>query len=313
MTTLDQYLDGHVKDLVAASPRIMGAEEQERHRIYCLLLMAIVAFNWCGNKHGAVDTPAPDGEWGLNPLLPPSHTAAKRGSFLKRDYVGHNIAAFATDRDGNIIDFDFNHNEIFNSSIEHAEARLLNRLFKLTKIHDTWAIGSKDAGEKDDGRYGSMLKGVTVYTSLESCAQCSGIMTLGNVNEVVYLQEDPGQYKIGNIMYRLTAPQDLVGKPSAPRPVSADVFDFTPFRLLNTAFEAYLKKYGKPNMTSFLCTEAAYQIFLQAEHALADFKVVYKESPAGSRATRLNNEGVLVECLSFYQYVVDKGRRGTPH
>ena len=51
----------------------------------------------------------------------------------RSSYLGHNIAAIAVSPTGRIVDFDFNHNELFNSSAEHAEARLLRRLFALGK------------------------------------------------------------------------------------------------------------------------------------------------------------------------------------
>lgn len=310
MSELSKYLDGPVRKLVEPVQVELTAEEQERHRMYCLLLMAIVAFNFCGNRPKAKDTPMPDGH-GMNPLLPPTHDFAQRGTFLRRDYIGHNIAAFAVDRNGQIIDFDFNHNELFNSSVEHAEARLLNRLFKLSKVQDSYAIGPQPKEPPDDHRYSNALRGVTVYTSLESCAQCSGIMTLGNVKDVVYLQDDPGQYKIGNIMYRLTAPSKPGDKHLAPRPIPASAVGFSGFDKLNAAYNAFYDKY-KSGMTAFLCTDQAYKIFLEAEQALADFEVIHK-GEADPTAPRLTNEGVKVECLSFYQYVVDKGRRGTPH
>ena len=56
---------------------------------------------------------------------------------------------------------------------------------------------------------------VTVYTSLEPCSQCAGIMALGRVREVVYLQTDPGMYSISNILRRLTAGTKL----EAPVPI----------------------------------------------------------------------------------------------
>ena len=56
-------------------------------------------------------------------------------------YVGHNIACVAVDGNGEIIDFDFNHNEFFRSSAEHAESRMVRRLFSLTDIFDSWKTG----------------------------------------------------------------------------------------------------------------------------------------------------------------------------
>ena len=133
MSGLKDYLNRPVSDLVADSPRMISTEEQERHRVYSQLLMAMVAHSWNPNKRG-VDSnlkPSTSTDYGQNPLLTQN---AKRGQFLRNDYLGHNIAAIAVDRDGYIIDFDFNHNEIFNSSVEHAESRLLRRLFSLTPL-----------------------------------------------------------------------------------------------------------------------------------------------------------------------------------
>ena len=66
---------------------------------------------------------------------------------------------------------------------------------------------AKDSTHTDDvsrADYSNVLEGVTIYTTLESCAQRSGIMALAKVGSVVFLQTDPGQYSIGNIMRNMT-------------------------------------------------------------------------------------------------------------
>ena len=103
------------------------------------------------------------------------------------------------DGNGNIIDFDFNHNAFFRSSAEHAESRLVRRLFSLTDIYDSWKTGPR----VNNKPHAASLGQVTLYTSLESCAQCSGVMSLAGVKQIVYLQNDFTAYKIGNIMYNL--------------------------------------------------------------------------------------------------------------
>lgn len=318
MTKLDEYLNKPVSDLVAESPRPISEEEKERHKIYSLLLMSMVAFNWNGNKRGIADSlkPSPSKDYGTNLLLSTPEKQIKRGRSLNGDYLGHNIAAFAADRDGFIVDFDFNHNEIFNSSTQHAEARLLNRVFSLNQINDSWNVGTQSEGASS---YGQLLQGVTIYTSLESCAQCSGIMTLGNAKEVVYLQEDPGQYKIGNIMFRLTESNDPNRKALAPRPIPASACGFEYYSLLSEKFGEYKKVTGNASITSFLCTEVAFLVFLEAEnelHKLVQNSLKFPDwkakLPSGNES-RLNNKDVLEECIGFYKYFAEKGRRGTPH
>lgn len=318
MGKLDEYLDQPVRNLVADSTREFRPEEQERQRIYALLLMAMIAYNWNSNKRGVPENlkPSPTTDYGLNPILSNDATPVRRALFLKNDYLGHNIAALAVDREGAIIDFDFNHNEIFNSSVQHAEARLLNRLFSLNQISDTWNMGSKP---DEPSSYGQLLQGVSVYTSLESCAQCSGIMTLGNAREVVYLQEDPGQYKIGNIMYRLTESSKPNQKALAPRPVPASAIGFAYYRMLNEAFNSLKASDGVTSITTFLCTEVAYRIFLEAEKEFSELRDSKLQFPTWQLTmdngilSPMTNAGVLQECQGFYWYFARKGKRGTPH
>lgn len=318
MSKLDEYLNQPVSALIAASPRIITEEEQERQKIYSLLLMSMVAYNWNGNKRGLPEDikPSPQKDYGNNPLLSTQEKPVKRGKFLANDYLGHNIAAFAVDRDGYVIDFDFNHNEIFNSSIQHAEARLLNRIFSLNQINDSWNMGGQTEGSSS---YGQLLQGVTIYTSLESCAQCSGIMTLGNAKEVVYLQEDPGQYKIGNIMFRLTESSDPSKKALAPRPIAAPLFNFQYYFNLAEKFEEFKKTQKTSSITAFLCTESAYLIFLEAENEFQQLLLTgvkfpeWKPTYTSGQQSKLNNKEVLEECVGFYRYFAEKGHRGTPH
>src|SRR6478735_1018988 len=84
---------------------------RERHTIYSLLTMAVVASQFNGNKHGDRGDYGP---W-------------REGQ-----------VALAVDARGTIVDFDFNHNEVFNSSVEHAESRLVRRLFGLAQVFDPW-------------------------------------------------------------------------------------------------------------------------------------------------------------------------------
>lgn len=317
MSNLNGYLEKYVHELVAASPREISAAEMERLRIYTLLLASMVAYQWCGNKPRLDDSLKPSlepGAYGPNPIAakyPDQQVPKERGIHLKRDYLGHNIASFAVDRDGCIIDFDFNHNEIFNSSVQHAEARLLNRVFALNQINDSWNAGPVAS---DDGGYSRLLSGVTVFTSLESCAQCSGIMTLGNVNEVVYLQEDPGQHKIGNILYRLTETNQAGAKTLAPRPIPASLLGISQGLELAEKYSTS----GLKSLTSFLCTDTAYRIFLTAEEQFASLTLAHPDwkSPlpgSPGKFAKLSNSEVLQECFHFYAYFTKKGRRGSPH
>jgi tRNA(Arg) A34 adenosine deaminase TadA len=324
---------------------------KERHRIYCHLLMKLMTRFWNGNKRG------PFGSYPLRaaqiePIQssgPPQPTQRYRGDMINDQdpalsrvnwdrYLGHNIACIAVDGNGEIIDFDFNHNDFFRSSAEHAESRMVRRLFSLTDIFDSWKTG-RVPGKP---RAASLTK-ITLYTSLESCAQCSGVMSLAGVKQVIYLQNDFTAYKVGNIMYNLANRipiKDSLGnvisdRPGAPVPIPASMIDLDEFNTLNKAnldfvdslkaaeaskdsSKAFFVSSDKsfvdydPSITSFLCTDTARAIFERGGNKL-DEPVKFPNSRFPDENDVLTNEQCLAEARDFYKYVDIEGYRGSPH
>jgi tRNA(Arg) A34 adenosine deaminase TadA len=321
------YWKKPVSDLATVAAAKLPAEQCERHRIYSLVTMGLVASFWNGNKRGQ------NGNY-------PWRKKQKRqngtyaGDRLGDRYLGHNIASIAVDGNGDIIDFEFNHNDIFNSSAEHAEARLVRRVFSLAQIYDDWQ--TRKPGESRSTGYSNLLSSVTIYTSLESCAQCSGIMTLGNVDKVVYLQQDPGQRLIGNMLYNLTNKPPKPGDPpatvkyGAPNPIGgADFgFDYT-VNLDQQYFEFhkkvrtvpfYIARDGKKDtsqsITSFLCTDVAKDIFDAAAGELKTLYPLYpdyKPQGTGDPARVRTNAQALSHAQGFLLYASETAQRGTPH
>ena len=311
---LAQYWDKPVSELVALPDAPISPEDQERHTIYSLLLMSLIASFWNGNKHGQ------DGVYPWRPKqLRPD------GIYNGGQYLGHNIACLAVDGEGEVIDFDFNHNNIFSSSVEHAESRLVRRVFSLAQIYDNWEV-KKAKDLPASSSYMSILSNVTIYTSLESCAQCSGIMALGAVKAVVYMQHDPGQFLIGNILRNLTT-----ASLRAPLPISADKIGFPYYDQLNNGYKNFYDNVGttpfytkgtqKPDtaqsITSFLCTDEALSIFQAAAAQLSQMQLKYPDyTPLDSTTNQprgLNNQSALEHSQQFFIYASHLGLRGTPH
>lgn len=327
---LNYYLQKDVVDLITPESYAIEEGMKERHRLYSLLLMSITKFYWNGNKEGR------DGEYPLNPT-PKYGKDGKYGKYEFSDYIGHNIASIAVDAYGEIIDFEFNHNKLFNSSAEHAESRMVKRVYALTQINDSWKVSLDPPKVKDDY---NTFEDVTMYTTLESCSQCSGIMALARVKEIVYLQTDPGMYLIGNILRNLTrvipGVVDSTGALIAPMPITGADIDFQYFAKLNEAYAQFPsllktkpffiskdsppKEKRTPSVTSFLCTKSAFDIFKDAESefdALSlssikypDFKPSKNGKIVDNARTNLN---VLEEVRDFYRYATESGKRGTPH
>ncbi len=309
LESFENWKNKKVIDLMSRPPVEFTDAEMERQQIYSSLLFAITAYYFNGNKYGD------NNQYPISP-----------SDLISDAYYGHNIGALAVNKVGEIIDFEFNHNRLFNSSVEHAEARLIKRVFSLSQIDSTWGENTQGKNTQEQlKRYGNLLSDFSVYTTLESCTQCTGIMTLGDVKNIIYLQDDPGMYHIGNIVKNLTDGQGFI---EAPLPVSGEEIGFSLYKELNDAFNEFKKQQetneGTPfviypdgkkkytsSITSFLCTNAAYNIFSKGLKQFMEFDVVNESYAPNEQA--MNNLEVLSECMDFYKYATLKGKRGTPH
>jgi tRNA(Arg) A34 adenosine deaminase TadA len=331
---------GHVT-LPALSPG-----QEERHWIYGLMLMALIYYYWNGNKNGR------RGEYPFNEKYP-----CNDGPCLDRDYVGHNIAAIAVDARGEIMAFDFNHNRLFNSSIHHAEARLIRRLFSLNQLTKLYTIATESTkrveATKQSRRSGggpfapyTTLADVTVYTSLEPCAQCAGIMALARVREVVYLQTDQSANGVAQILYNLTHGPTGEAKLPAPLPRSGHQCGAALggyFRQLSDAYRDFCvqispeRPFHRPgnadsetkvdydeSVTSFLCTKMARDIYGSAARVFGVLRpkdLPYrrfgphdlKDREGALIDAALTNGDVLEKAREFLDYARISGQRGTPH
>jgi tRNA(Arg) A34 adenosine deaminase TadA len=342
---INQYWNKQLRDVVSIdlskdAPELANDAVKERHRIYCLLLMKLIVRFWNGNKRGPVGSyplreKQVEAQQAQGKRYKGDMIANPEGSRVNWDrYLGHNIACIAVDGNGEIIDFDFNHNDFFRSSAEHAESRMVRRLFSLADIRDSWRTGLP-IGDKSRA---FSLNEVTLYTSLESCAQCSGVMSLGGVKQIIYLQNDFGAYMIGNIMYNLA---NRIGKlPGAPVPIPASEIGLAQFKLLNDANLTFVKnitdaksrndvsqaffvsqdgssvKDFGPSITSFLCTDSAYDIFKTGAQALDTMTLNFPEHRHPNDPDHpeiLTNEKCLKEANEFYKYADMEGYRGSPH
>jgi tRNA(Arg) A34 adenosine deaminase TadA len=330
-------------DLKTVAPELANEAVRERHLIFCYLLMKLVHRFWNGNKRGPLGS-YPLRTKQMEPPAPTASTQRYRGDMIENPdgfrvswdrYVGHNIACIAVDGNGEIIDFDFNHNDFFRSSAEHAESRMVRRLFSLTDIFDSWRTGQRTSSKPR----AASLNEVTLYTSLESCAQCSGVMSLAGLKQIIYLQNDFTAYRIGNIMFNLANP--VAGAPGAPIPIPGADIGLEHFKLLNDANLDFAHKITEakakndtsrafyispdksfvdfdPGVTSFLCTDAARDLFEDGAKLLDSMQLKFPDhrfpdTPASDRGKVLTNADSLAQARDFYRYADVEGYRGSPH
>ena len=311
----DKYWNLPVRELCELNEAAFSDPEKERHQLFLLLLMTVVHQYWNGFKYGHRGSYP----WNYSPT--PNDPEPLEG-----DYLGHNIGALAVDSRGRVIDFDFNHNELLSSTAEHAEARLVRRLFNLALLSDSWETLRPPPPKSEPvwRRAKVDLSAVTIYTSLESCSQCSGVMALARVGQVVYLQTDPGMYFIGRILRNLTT-----ANLRAPRPISGGEVGIDFFGRLDAEFSRFVDRVGTepfyvdprgkqdsiPSVTSFLCSGQAKDIYAEGEQR---FRASTPESLrfadfAPPVEGALNNSEVIGEARDFLAYALTTGKRGTPH
>jgi tRNA(Arg) A34 adenosine deaminase TadA len=344
---LAQFWQKPVSDLIEVklAPELTSEVVKERHRIYSLLLMALIVRFWNGNNNGPLGIYPQRERQKAAEQDPNARYYRYLGDMNASDdpqrvswdrYLGHNIACLAVDGKGEVIDFDFNHNNFFRSSAEHAESRLVRRLFSLTDLIDDWKTGHQIPGKSR----AFSLKDVTIYTSLESCAQCSGVMSLGRVKQVVYLQNDPGAYRVGNIMYNLAGHEELPpggdGSALAAIPMPASEIGLPYLDELNRKYEqfrenmahaekindatlAYFRRPSDLNptftqsITSFLCTDTARGIFKDGESEFHAMTLKHADARYPDQDDVWKNQKCLDEAYKFFNYADVEGFRGSPH
>ena len=147
------------RDLTASPPVALTAAERERHGIFLLAAMALLHNSW------GVDQSAPGQRAAYAEI-------AREWRFT--DYLGHNIGALLVDRNGGIICFALNRNVALNSTMAHAEARAVGAAI-------VRANAASSQGAAPSWSFGALLRGDTLYGTLEPCAQCAGIMELAGI------------------------------------------------------------------------------------------------------------------------------------
>lgn len=186
------------------------------------------------------------------------------------DQRGHNIGAVLVDGNDKVVFWARNCNKITRNGTQHGEVRLM--IGYLSKLQ-TYS-----------------LKYHNLYTSLEPCAQCSGMMTLQSIKRTVYGQEDPG---FGKAIERLELdthelPELLPekyknGYEPYPRAVISEQSKSVICRKIN---EAYAEMGG--SITGFLLSDEAKVIYDKAKEMLLNYQVKYEE-----------NEGIYKDAISF--------------
>jgi tRNA(Arg) A34 adenosine deaminase TadA len=164
---------------------------------------------------------------------------------------GHNIGCVMVNSNSLPISWNVNCVTILDNGTQHGEVRVVQEFLSSTNA---------------SGKY---IDGNTVYTTLEPCAMCTGMLTMNKAKRVVYVQADPG---FGSAIKGL----NLVRYPR--------VFEaFTPSTLpQKIALERQFAQFSRtnPSITDYLLTTNAQAIYASAERDLMSYRVRWTNNAA---------------------------------
>ena len=173
---------------------------------------------------------------------------------------GHNIGSILVNKDNQPVFWARNSVKTTDNATQHGEVRLIQAYLNCKGV----------------GKY---MDGYTVYTTLEPCAMCTGMIAMTKVDRVVYVQADP---EFGHALKGLKSV-------NFPR---VFVQDSTPKlgqkRALEKGWVNYRTLHKGSAITDYLLTDDAKAVYASAQVDLNDFKVNYPE-----------NQKVLDQMLDF--------------
>jgi len=177
---------------------------------------------------------------------------------------GYNIGAVLVDKDRMPVFYGLNCINATDNATQHGEVRAITAYLEKTRRFN--------------------LDGYTIYTSLEPCIMCAGMMTMTDIDRVVYGQKD---VDFSNGLERLALDTRAYGG-YAPfkRTTWADASP-TLFRAqLDDAYGSFLATAPEKVLAIFLTSAEAEGIFRAAHTAFLNFKVIYPENTGVYQATR---------------------------
>lgn len=184
---------------------------------------------------------------------------------------GHNIGGVLVDRKtGKVVNWSRNCNKVTVNATNHGEVRLMRSYLKQSPKE-------------------MYLDNYCIYTTLEPCAMCAGMMCLTKVPRCVYGQTDP---EYGKALERLSLDSTVSGnyKPY-PRLFKSILANTETTRQLD-------KKYrdsGETNITTWLRSNDALKIYRNATYEFLNFNLQHDA-----------NKKVYCDALKYYASIPDE-------
>ncbi|HEX9982036.1 MAG TPA: nucleoside deaminase [Thermoanaerobaculia bacterium] len=183
---------------------------------------------------------------------------------------GYNIGSVLVDPEDNVVCWAVNSVGVTGNGTQHGEVRLITNYVGNTRTFS--------------------LPKHAIYTTLEPCAMCSGMMTMQSIAKTVYGQRDPDY---GATLERLALNSTAAGGYCPfPRTVVSVETESEFAAALDRGYARYHATTKEPRLTRFLASSEAQQIYAAAYKAFLDYKPVHAANEARLAAAREFLRGV---------------------
>ncbi|RAK65193.1 nucleoside deaminase [Hymenobacter edaphi] len=167
---------------------------------------------------------------------------------------GFNIGSVLVNADGYVVHWGRNCVNATRNQTQHGEVRLIQSYLQRTRQR--------------------ALSGYTIYTTLEPCAMCSGMMTLTQVTRTVFGQRDPDY---GDALQRLQLDSRACGPGHyAPYPRAVQVSQAPD--AVSCALDSAYARHRPARIVPFLARPAARALYARAAAQLARYTAQHPEN-----------------------------------
>ena len=184
---------------------------------------------------------------------------------------GHNIGSvLVKNSTGEVAYYARNSNRVLTNGSQHGEVRLVTNFLKC----------------EEEGTY---LKDYTLYTTLEPCIMCAGMLTMTQVSRVVYVQKESTygdtQEAIVNAGYPICYPEASVNSTFKQR--------------LEADFELWRERTGQNSITRWLLGDSAKAVYIEAEDKLNAYL-------SGQEALLFPENATVLKQISDFLFIKDE-------
>ncbi len=253
-----------------------------------LLVIAVPHGSWAGSGNIAANIPTAEIRQETDEIWSLLAMAIAYKDWQHASERGHNIAALLVDPLGQPVYWARNDRFATDNGTDHSEVQAMRNF--LNCPHHVQYLGEQTPASYPGAPKGT---GFTLYTTLDPCVMCTGMMLMNHLTRAVFVQSDPDY---GHVMQRFRS-AEKAGWP--PYPVDLDLSQaaIPEAGLLDQAYQ----QLGRKDMIiPFLRTPQAEQIFAHASQRLRTFQSAHGQQ-------------LLVEtAVKYLDDVVDAGFQPDP-